>query len=333
MSVRRAIARWTVAAMTLGLAAPPRGLRAGDETEQGIACAVPAFVDDDATSLAAYDGLRRGLEEAHLPRVCRHRVDGDATAWSRKAGEIAAQGAAWVFALGASSSLKVAATSWPTRDGTGRIPCVYVDGVATSAGVPFLPPPERAPPAAIVRAETPIEVTVPLLRRAFGADRRPTLRLAWRGDSPSARPWRDAVEAAGISTRVEGEDAGSAVDAVLDAPIGLGETALAPDAALALAKSLRVPLFSLDRGRFGHGAAVVVGPDAALLGRVAAEAARRVLAGEGQDRPLRLAVRAVELWIDLDAADAQGFHVPLPFVAAADRVRSTRAPATGEGRR
>lgn len=296
---------------------------------------MPAFLDEDATLLAAYDGLRRGLEEAHLPRVCRRRVDGDAKAWEAAANDVSSRGATVAFAFGRTSSDRVAAAPFLKSDGSGRLPCVYVDVVSTSAGVAFSPALDRAPPAAIVRAESPLELTLPILKRLFVANARPVLLLAWAADVKSARRWRDAVEAAGFATRIdattgEGAPSGDPITAVLDAPVGLGETPLAPDVALARAKALGVPLLSLDRGRFGRGACVVVCPDGALLGRVAAEAARRLRDGEGADRALRLSVRAVELMVDLDAADAQGFHVPLPFVAAADRVRSTKALSASE---
>lgn len=328
--LRRALSTAALAALAaLGRA----GLvRAGDEPEQGSACEVPAFLeDDDAAFLAAYDGLRRGLEEAQLPRVCRRRVAPDEpAAWERVARDVSAKGAAFVVVFGRAYGARAAAAPFLRPDGGGRIPCVYVDVVASVGGAPHPVLPDPAPPAAVVRGEVPFEAVLPVLRRLWPASARPSVALAWKEESEAAAAWRRAVGAAGVETRLVAEGPGAA-ELVLDAPLALGEAPLPFAETLARSRAWRRPVISLDRGRFGKGAAVVVASDAALVGRVAADAARRLRDGEGADKALRLSVRSVEVLLDLDAADAQGLAVPLPFVAAADRVRASRKPAEAPG--
>jgi hypothetical protein len=327
-----------LAGLCLALVGAPAGAtngRAGDEAEQGSACAVPAFVAmEDATMVAAYDGLRRGLEDAHLPRVCRRRPDGgdEASAWERAARDVSAERAAFLVVFGRGPGERVASAPFLRAGaGAGRIPSVYVDAASSAAGVIFPERADPAPPSAVVRAESPIEATVAVLRRLLPSKTTPLVELAFDVDSPRSRAWRDAALSAGLATRLSGAE-GSAPDAFLDAPLGLGERSVPFDGVLARARAARVPLLSLDRGRFGRGAAIVVCPDGALLGRVAAEAARRLRDGEGVERALRLAVRSVEVLVDLDAADAQGVSIPLALVAAADRVRAGKAPRPGSGK-
>lgn len=314
--------------------AGPGRARAGDEPEQGSACEVPAFFeDDDATFLAAYDGLRRGLEEAQMPRVCRRKVEGgDAPAWDRVARDVSAKGPAFVVVFGRAYGARAAAAPFVRPDGLGRIPCVYVDVASSVAGTPFPVLPDPAPPAAVVRGEVPFETIVPVLRRLWPAATRPSVLLAWRGESEAATAWRRAVATVGVDTRLAEGGAGPA-DLLLDAPLSLGEATIPFARTLERARALSLPVLSLDRGRFGKGAALVVASDAALVGRVAADAARRLRDGEGADRALRLTVRSVEVLLDLDAADAQGLSIPLPFVASADRVRWSRKPGDGRSGR
>ena len=308
--------------------------RAGDEPEQGTACEVPAFFeDDDATFLAAYDGLRRGLEEAQLPRVCRRKVEGDdAAAWERLARDVSAKGPAFVVVFGRAYGARAAAAPFLRPDGKGRIPCVYVDVASSVAGTTYPAIAEPAPPAAVVRGEVPFEAVLPALRRLWPAVARPSVSLAWRGESEAAHAWRRAVAAAGVDTRLA-EGGTGRNELFLDAPLALGESLLPFAETLVRARAASLPVLSLDRGRFGKGAALVVASDAALVGRVAADAARRLRDGEGADKALRLSVRSVEVLLDLDAADAQGLAVPLPFVASADRVRWSRKPVEARGPR
>ena len=319
----------------LPLAACPRPTSADPpppaSAEEGTACVVPAFApDDDAGLLAAYDGVRRGLEEAHLPRICRRRVEGDdAAAWERAARETAEKAPPFVFAFGRKAAARVAAA--PFERHGARIPTIVVDVATVARGVASPPPPEAVPPAAIVRAEPSVERWGRVLAGLFPGRPRPGARLPWTRESPEAARLRAAAaEASGLDLRLAGEGLVGA-DLVLDWTPGAGEEPMPFEAVLREARALRVPVVSTDRGRFGRGAAVVIVPDHALLGRVAADAARRLRDGEGRVEPLRLAVRATEVWVDLEAAGQEGLDPPLPFLAAADRVRRA-LPGADDGR-
>jgi hypothetical protein len=172
-----------------------------------------------------------------------------------------------------------------------------------------------------VRAEVAVEGWAAVLRGLFPGRPHPMVLLPWSSESREAAALRRELGAsAGFEARLPGEG-GAPADAVLDWGPGVGETLEPFPSLVARAQSLGVPLLCGDRGRFGHGAAVVRVPDSALLGRVAAEAARRLRAGEGAGAPLRIAVRATEVWVDLEAADAEGFVPPLAFLAGVDRLR------------
>jgi hypothetical protein len=331
--------RAAAAALLLALASSAPGFtpaaRAEDPPREGSpACGIPAFVDeDDAGMRAAYDdGVRRGLEEANLPRVClRRRPDrDDAEGWAQVAREVSAEAPPLVFAIGRRSSERVAAA--PFRRGAGRIPCVYVDaapvvdGRATPAD---LRPPE---PCAVVRAHVGMEAWGKLLRDLLPGRPVPTVLLPWASETKEASAWRASAGAAAKVAFRTRRDGDAAVDAILHVAPGLGEAIEPFDAVLREAKTRQIPLLSGDRARFRAGAAVVLVPDHALLGRMAAEAGRRILAGEGSVEPLRLAVRTTRVWVDLDAADEEGLRPPLTFLAAADVLRRTPTTGSGEGR-
>jgi hypothetical protein len=171
-----------------------------------------------------------------------------------------------------------------------------------------------------------------VLRDLLPGRPRPTVLVPWERETKEAAAWREAAGAeagAAFRTRAEG---GVAVDAILDLSPGLGEVPEAWDAVLGEARARRIPLLSAERARFRAGAAVVLVPDHALLGRVAADAGRRLLAGEGATEPLRLAVRTTRRWVDLEAADAEGLRPPLTFLAGADLLRRAAAGAAGDAR-
>jgi hypothetical protein len=308
--------------------------RAEDPPREGSpACGIPAFVDeDDAGMRAAYDdGVRRGLEEANLPRVCLRRPErDDAEGWAALAKTVSAEAPPLVFAIGRRSAARVAAA--PFARGAARIPCVYVDAVPVIGGRPT--PPDLRPevPAAVVRAHVGVEAWGKVLRDLLPGRPEPTALLPWESETPEAAAWRAAASAAaGVRLRTRREGA-AAVDAILDLAPGLGERAEPFEAVLREATTLRIPLLSAERARFRAGAAVVLVPDHALLGRVAAEAGRRLLAGEGAAEPLRLVVRTTRTWVDLEAADAEGLKPPLTFLAAADLLRRTPAGGAGDDR-
>lgn len=309
----------------LATAAPARGGDPGSAT----GCVVPVFVDEDATLVKAYDGLRLGLEEANLPRACRKApATDDAAGWALAAREARDAGAPFVVALGRGASAAVAATAF--EGATGRLPCVYVD-VAVSLGFAAFPDaPRRPAPHATVRSELPLERLARVVLDLLPGRPTPTVLLPWTkvpADVAALLARAEAVTGVRLST-----DASVPPDVILDLPLGAGETREPFAALVARARSLRVPLLSMDRARFGEGAAVVVVPDAALLGRVAAEAARRAATAAPGDEPVRLVVRTTEVWVDLEAAAAEGLDPPLPFLARADRLRRARptpAPAGG----
>jgi hypothetical protein len=327
--VRRAL---PLTALLVALTTAAPRARAGDPpADSGTACALPAFLlEEDAGLLAAYDGFRRGLEDAHLPRVCRRRVDPDTPeSWARVAKEVSASPPPFVVAFGRRAIARAAAAPFLRAPGL-RIPLVAVDVAWVVRGAAMPSAPDVPVPAAIVRAEAPVERWTHVLSRLLPG--RPSLgvRLAWKDESPeAARLRRAAADAAGLDLRLA-RDGIAGADAVLDWSPDVGEKPEAFDDVLREARSLRVPLLSSDRGRFGRGAAVVLAPDHALLGRVAADAARRLRDGEGADAPLRLAVRATEVSVDLEAADAEGLAPPLSFLATADRLRRA-LPGTEDG--
>jgi hypothetical protein len=309
------------AALALALACGLPTARAEDADPAGSAdCGVWAWRDEDETLRVAYDGLRLGLEEANLPRICLRQPSAPTPeGFAASVKEVVASAPPFVAALGPQVGARLAAA--PMEGPSGRLPAVYVDVAWTVAGRTVPSPPSPPVPCAVVRAEVSAEAWGEVLRRLLPGRPQPTILLPWTAeDAGAAALRREFGRAAGVETRTLTEG-GAGVDAILEWAPGRGETIEGFDAVVARARALRVPLLSADRGRFGRGAAVVLAPDAALLGRVAAEAARGLVAGEGRTSPLRRAVRATEVWVDLEAADAEGLSPPLPFLASASRLR------------
>jgi hypothetical protein len=151
-------------------APPARGGDPGSAT----GCVVPVFVDDDATLIKAYDGLRLGLEEANLPRACRKApATDDAAGWALAAREARDAGAPFVVALGRGASASVAATAFEAQ----RAACRASTWTSPSRSVRGVPdPPRRPAPLRSVRAERP---------RAARARRPSTCCRAGRPDSPA----------------------------------------------------------------------------------------------------------------------------------------------------
>jgi hypothetical protein len=316
----RATALACAAAVAVRVA--PSSARAGDP-EDPVPCDVPAFlVEDDAGLRAAYDGLRRGLEDASLPRVCRRAVDPDTPqAWAEAARALTAKKPPFVVAFGRKASERVAAAPFVDETTGLRVPCVHVDVAVTIGGRDLPPIPDPPLPCAVVRAEVPFATWGAVVRALLPGRPQPTVLLAWKDETPAATALRrEAAAAAGIDFRLA-KDAPGPADAILDWAPGLGETPVPFAESLDRARSWNLPLLSADRGAFGRGAAVILTVDQALLGRTAAEAARRLHAGEGVSAPLRLAMHTAEVWVDLEAADTQGLRPPLAFLAGADRLR------------
>lgn len=307
-------------------------------------CVVPVFVEEDATLVRAYDGLRLGLEEANLPRACRAPLaEGDGAGRYRVAPATAASaraaGATFVVAMGREAAAAVARTAFVGAP--DDLPKVYVDLTLSLGGVPLAPPPTTAGRAAVVRAEVPIERVAALVRDLLPGRPRPVARIALDDPPADVEAWLRRAEAVTSVRFVTA--ATERPDILVDVGSWGGGPTRHFTELLALARSLPAPVVSTSRAWFGQGAAVVVVPDAALLGRAAAEAARRLLlpraAGEGapappSSAPLVFPVRTTEVWVDLEAAAAAGFDPPLAFLARVDRVRRPRAPeATAPGPR
>ena len=300
--------------------------RGGDPAAGSAACGIPCFLDDDDEGLRlAYDGLRTGLEDASLPRVCLRRpAQDDVAGWERVAFEVSAERPPFVVALGRRVGAHVAAGAFTGKD--GRLPCVYVD-IATSVGGRALPAlPAYPAPCAIVRSVVPVEAWGPVLRALLPGRPQPTVLLPWSAETKEAAALRrEASRGGGFDARLASEGI-AAPDAILDWFPSAGETVESFAATLARSRSLRAPLLCLDAASFGRGAAVALLPDASLLGRVAADAARRLADGERDPSQLRVTTTAVELCVDLDAADGEGLSPPLPFLAAAHRLRRSSVP-------
>ena len=316
-------------------ASPPPG----GEEGTGTRCGLYAVVDEgDAGMLKIYDGLRKGLELAQLPRVCREPgLDSEEARAAfllrvRKAGQLP------VFAIGESA---VASLGGP-KPGITR---VFAFERYTAEGRPLLDLPvwDRL---AIVYAALPAERVGAILR---GLTRKKTV-VVYR--TPSKIPGSDAKErrlkafaqAAGIRWSAGGGASGGASSRVSSA-VSSAVSRKAPDvvlhlrlhgtaprvsfaAALALARKLHVPLVSDDRSRFGHGAVVTLVGRHDLVGKAAAEVARRLR----QDPRLKIppyGLPGIDVWVDLGAADDQGCVMPLPFLARADRLErgAKRRPA------
>jgi hypothetical protein len=307
--------RARAALLALAAAAGPTAgapVLSAEEPSGAPACVVPAFVPaDDAGLWTTYDGVRRGLEEASLPRVCRHPVPETTAALEEALRPARGAGTPIAFAVGRVAGERCAAavrTLPPER----RPFFVYVDVALVSDARAFPSDPDVPLPAAIVRAEVPLRRWRSVVEALIPSEggRRPALFLPpAEPGSPSVSP--DALaEALGV---VLAPQAGAA-RALLDWDL-LGRRA-APGGEAGR------PVLSSDRGRFGAGACALVVPDHLRLGRVAADAGRRLIRGsEGRAAPLRVGVPTSEVWVDLDACDRFGFSPPLRFLAGADRLR------------
>ena len=83
-------------------------------------------------------------------------------------------------------------------------------------------------------------------------------------------------------------------------------------------------LISDDPAHYGTGAALVITPDHALLGRLAAEAGRRLWRGEAPGSE-PLVARDCRILVDLEACAAQGLEPPVTFLARVHGVRASPA--------
>ena len=309
-----------VALMPLG--APP--LAAGEPT--GTTCDLYALVDPgDAGYLVAYDGLRKGLELAQLPRVCRYDPEpatgGVVGFLERQAADGAVRREAGLpveplFAVGDASAAAVLALQTTQ-------PFVMVVERYTASRNPLIPLPDPAR-GAVVYADLPAERVGQVLRALLG---REAVYVKWVMDEspgPAAMaPGLAFAAAAGCTLEVFEQVAPPPppLDAVLHLRFDQAHAPIVPfEEALAFARSRGLPLITDDRARFGHGAVVVLVARHDLLGRAAADEARKLRADPSYSAKPR-AVPGLEVWVDLEAADKQGIALPLPFLARADKLR------------
>ncbi|MFV1959711.1 MAG: hypothetical protein ACC662_09910, partial [Planctomycetota bacterium] len=179
--------------------------------------------------------------------------------------------------------------------------------------------PKPAAPAAAVRPRIRGSRVAAVLRGLDLAPGRPRGELTWPAETPAlAREARLLASAAGFQLVTEGS--GKPPDVLLHLTLREGEHPRPFAESVARARREQIPLLSDDRAHWRHGAAVLVLPDDALLGRVAAEAGRELLAAA---QPLLLArdVGVAEVYLDLEAARAEGLEAPLRFLAGADHLR------------
>ncbi len=312
------------------------------EDEARTTCGMYALVDPgDAGMLATYDGLRKGLELAQLPRVCRHdpaaKTGGVTGFLERQAAAAAPLREAGktiepIFAVGDASCAAVLAAR-------GTHPCVMAVARYTAQRQPLvaLPAPARG---AVVYADMASERVGQILRSFLGKD--PLKALRPRADrQPGAALDRAFGKAAsvdvsrGIVEITLSENIGGTgkpephppyVSVVLHLRLDPSKPPASFAKALALAREHKVPLVSDNPAHFGQGAVVVLVPRHDLLGRAAADAARNLRA-DSTYAPKPRVVPGMEVWVDLAAAQALGVELPLPFLARADKLRRGRRPA------
>jgi len=284
---------------------------ASAEEETGTKCVLYAVVDEgDAGMLKVYDGLRKGLELAQLPRVCREpqaESEAERSAFLRRmeVGERVP-----VFAIG---DRAVRYLGGPMAG----ITRVFAFERYTAGGRPLgdLPIQDHL---AIVYAARPAERVGAILRRlTLEKQVRAVLPLVPKtaADGPHARAF---AKAAGIEF-VAAEEKGKKPQVVLHLRFSDRGRLSGFREALAIARRLGVPLVSDERSRFGQGAAVTLVGRHDLVGKAAAECARRLRKDPELEIP-PYGLPGVEVWVDLGAADAQGLEMPLPFLARADRL-------------
>lgn len=299
--------------------------------EQAPACDLPAVrFGTDARLLTIYDGLRRGLEKAHLPRVCMAPVkddDADVAAFERRlvsrAETLAKEGSqapvAFAFGDRASEHLVRRATS---------VPRVFVVTRYSLRGRPLAPLPEPEGPSAVVYAETRLERVADVLAQMLETET-PRVALAWKDVTDAMTVRLDEItEATGIVfTTLEAGDA----EAVLHLRLGIGEELLPLRDTIKAARTLGVAVVSDDPARFRLGIVpVVLTTHPELVGRYAAEAARLLVRHPDETLSPRSVV-VTRVLVDLKAADATNLSLPLGFLASAfELTRGLKRAGTDE---
>lgn len=282
------------------------------------------LLPEDGAQYRTYDGIRKGLELAQLERLCLKDLPAGREALAGFVAEHAALPAPrpLVFAVGerAAGALLEAGFAGPG---------VVVSSGLTLAGEPLSAP--RALPAGVwrVRGELAVEALGSTLREALGGPR-PRVAFAWDTGGGPRPAWLLAVAgrfAQGAGLELVEPDARDerAPQALLHLRLGFDDPLLDFARARSEALRLQVPLVGDDPSRFGAGAALVLAPDPERLGRQAAEAGRRLWVGEPPPQ-VALGVRELRVAVDVDAAEAQGWHPTLAFLARAHDLRM-RPPA------
>jgi len=294
--------------LLLTLAALPAS---GGEPEVGpLDCPARALVEGaDASYRNIYDGIRKGLEQAHLPRVGLEVLDGDAEAVLDR---LTAEPPVVLFVIGRPAAARLG-------DRLAAIPRVYVDTAWTVNGEELPPGPEPDAPAAVVRSVVKPVHVAEVLRDVLGG--RPVGRLSWPADTPALQAAaKDLAVAGGFRLATDEPPA-----VLLHLRVGLGERPAPLAELLEEARRGHLLLLSDDVGQWRKGVPVLVVPDHRLLGRIAADAARELLSLE-EPRVIRRRVAVPEVRVDLYAAQHLGLDLPVPFLAGADILLGPRAP-------
>lgn len=286
---------------------------AAAEEELGPRCGLYAVVDEgDAGMRKIYDGLRKGLELAHLPRVCREAQPETQVERDRFLERLATEKRSPLFVIGDAAAKDLSAPM-------PRITRVFALERYTAGGRPLrdLPVVDRS---ALVYAARPAERVGEILRGLTGGKQVVALLPRAQEADVESKAVARFLKATGVAVAGAGQK--PQVVLHLRLPFPGGHASFAD--ALALARKRRVPLVSDDRARFGQGAVVTLVGRHDLVGKAAAECGRRLRATPDVKIP-PYGLPGVEVWVDLGAADAQGLEPPLPFLARADRLK--RAPA------
>jgi len=279
------------------------------------------LLPEDAGQLRTYDGIRKGLEVAQLERLCLKDLADDEAAFRGFVAEHRAlpSPTPLVFAVGRRAGDRLLAAGF---EGPG----VYVTTAMTVGGLPLTPEPALPPGSLRARGEISAEVLGSALSDLLGVNP-PLVRLTWEATSPEATAAAERLmKAAGLTLApVEPIAPPSIVpQALLHLRLGLGERLYPWAQVVAEATQGKFAVLSDDPAHYGTGAALVVTPDHALLGRLAAEAGRRLWRGEAQGSE-PLVARECRLLVDLDACAAQGVVPPVTFLARVHGVRSSAA--------
>ncbi len=305
----------------------PLGVHASAEEEELPACDIPAAVleRDDARLLHVYDHIRKGLELAKLPRVCRETIEDTPAGFEAFGRKLRAQARAptvrmprgpLAFALGDRACERM-------RKIAPSVPRVFVTSRYTVDGEPLDPLPKVDGLHAIVYAELRAERLGEILRRMLATET-PHVRLATEDETGRFDAF---AEAGGFAWATHDEDAQPG--AVLHLRLASDAKLLSFREAFELARRKKVPLVCDDPLQFRKGRAVVVlAGHHGIVGRTASELARRLDRDRSKSLPAR-PVKSVRVFVDLNAAERQGLQLPMPFLASAYELEPVKKRGDG----